>query len=120
VLDLPRHPDPVIEEVLARLDHVVVVSGVTVPAVTATSRVTARLVGLSATSHLVVRGSGGVDPTAIGRLLGLPVAVAMPDQRGLDEAIDLGVGPMRSRRGALARAAREVAGRVVLGDGLAA
>jgi len=120
VLDLPRHPDPVIEEVLARLDHVVVVSGVTVPAVTATSRVTARLVGLSATSHLVVRGSGGVDPTAIGRLLGLPVAVAMPDQRGLDEAIDLGAGPMRSRRGALARAAREVAGRVVLGDGLAA
>ena len=120
VLDLPRHPDPVIEEVLARLDHVVVVSGVTVPAVTAASRVAARLVGLSATSHLVVRGSGGVDAAAIGRLLGLPVAAAMPDQRGLDEAIDLGAGPVRSRRGALARAARQVAGRVVLGDGLAA
>jgi len=41
-------------------------------------------------------------------------------RRALNEAIDLGVGPMRSRRGALARAAREVAGRVVLGDGLAA
>ena len=44
----------------------------------------------------------------------------MPDQRGLDEAIDLGAGPVRSRRGALARAARQVAERVVLADGLAA
>jgi hypothetical protein len=55
---------------------------VTVPAVTATSRVTARLVGLSATSHLVVRGSGGVDAAEIGRLLGLPVAAAMPTSVG--------------------------------------
>ena len=120
VVDLPRHPDPVIEEVLARLDHLVVVTGVTVPAVTATSRVTARMAGLSAASHLVVRGSGGVDAAAIGRLLGMPVAAVMADQRGLDEAIDLGAGPVRSRRGALARAARQVAGRVMLADGLAA
>ena len=120
VLDLPRHPDPVVEEVLARLDHVVVVSGVTVPAVTAASRVASRLVGLSASPHLVVRGSGGVDAAAIARLLDMPVAAAMPDQRGLDEAIDLGAGPVRSRRGVLARAARQVVTRVTLPAGLAA
>jgi hypothetical protein len=33
----------------------------------------------------------------------------MGDQRGLDEAISLGVGPLRSRRGALARAAGQAA-----------
>jgi hypothetical protein len=29
----------------------------------------------------------------------------MGDQRGLDEAVDLGAGPARARRGSLARAA---------------
>ncbi len=33
---------------------------------------------------------------------------AMADQRGLAESIDLGLGPVRSRRGPLARAAQEV------------
>ncbi|MDQ6641492.1 MAG: CpaE-like family protein [Actinomycetota bacterium] len=113
VLDLPRHPDKVIEEVLSRCDHVVLVCGVTVPAVTAASRVSARLAGVSSAVHLVVRGSGGVDPAEIARVLHLPLAAAMPDQRGLDEAVDLGAGPIRSRRGALARSARLVAGRVV-------
>jgi secretion/DNA translocation related CpaE-like protein len=120
VLDLPRHSDPVVEEVLSRLDHVVVVSGVTVAAVTAASRVASRLEGLSATAHLVVRGAGGVDPPSVSRLLGMPLAAAMHDQRGLDEAIDLGAGPVRSRRGALSRAARQVAARLALPTALVA
>jgi hypothetical protein len=33
----------------------------------------------------------------------------MGDQRGLDEAISLGIGPLRSGRGPLARAARQAA-----------
>jgi hypothetical protein len=37
----------------------------------------------------------------------------MTDQRGVDEAISLGVGPLRSRRGTLARAARQVAAAVL-------
>jgi hypothetical protein len=113
VLDLPRHPDRVVDEVLSRCDHLVLVCGVTVPAVTSASRVAARLAGVSTDTHLVVRGSGGVDPSEIARVLHLPLAAAMPDQRGLDEAVDLGAGPIRSRRGALARSARLVAGRVV-------
>ncbi len=41
----------------------------------------------------------------------------MADQRGLAEAIDLGLGPVRSRRGPLGRAADEVLTRVsVLGE----
>ena len=35
-----------------------------------------------------------------------PVVAAMADQRGLAEAVDLGLGPVRSRRGPLGRAAR--------------
>jgi hypothetical protein len=59
--------------------------------------------------HLVVRGSpGGVDPDSVSQLLELPLLVAMPDQRHLDEAIDLGAGPARHRRGPLARAAQRV------------
>jgi hypothetical protein len=40
--------------------------------------------------------------------VGLPVLAAMADQRGLAESIDLGLGPLRSRRGPLARAASDV------------
>jgi hypothetical protein len=50
----------------------------------------------------------------VGRLLQLPVLATMADQRGLDEAIDLGAGPLRSRRGPLARAARAVADALVV------
>ena len=37
----------------------------------------------------------------------------MADQRGLDEAIDLGVGPARPRRGPLAGTARLAVDRLV-------
>jgi secretion/DNA translocation related CpaE-like protein len=106
VLDLPRHGDAVIEETLARCDQLVLVSTLTVPAVTAASRVVARL-PQAVPTHLVTRGgAGNVSPTEVSRLLGVPLTCAMPDQRGLDEAINLGAGPLRSRRGSLARAAR--------------
>ena len=39
------------------------------------------------------------------RLTSVPVAAQMPDQRGLEEAIDLGLGPVRSPRGPLGRTA---------------
>jgi secretion/DNA translocation related CpaE-like protein len=109
VVDVPRHPDPVVDEVLARCDQVLLVSTLTVPAVTAAARVARRLPAAPATG-LVLRGSGaGVAPHEVSRLLGLRVVATMGDQRGLDEAISLGVGPLRSRRGTLARAARQAA-----------
>ncbi|RNL81495.1 septum site-determining protein Ssd [Nocardioides marmorisolisilvae] len=108
VVDLPRHPDPVTDEVLARCDHVILVTTTTVPAVTAAARVARRLP--ASTSKVLLRDrTGGVNEFDIARLLRLPVLASMGDQRGLDEAISLGAGPLRFRRGALARAAKEVA-----------
>lgn len=115
VVDVPRHPDPVVDEVLARCDEVLLVSTLTVPAVAAAARVARRLPPGPGTG-LVLRGAAaGVSPREVGRLLGLQVVATMGDQRGLDEAISLGVGPLRSGRGTLARAARQAAQRVLSG-----
>ncbi|HET6153830.1 MAG TPA: septum site-determining protein Ssd [Marmoricola sp.] len=112
VVDLPRQRDAVGEEALSRCDQVVLVSTTTVPAVSAAARWVRRLPAIP--THLVLRGHrGGVPVTDIERLLGHRAAIRMPDQRGLDEAISLGLGPLRSRKGPLASAARSVAGAVV-------
>jgi hypothetical protein len=44
----------------------------------------------------------------------VPVLATMGEQRGLAEAIDLGLGPVRTRRGPLGRAAAEVLARLAL------
>lgn len=119
VVDVPRHQDPVVDEVLARCDRVLLVSTLTVPAVTAATRVARRLPSASGAGLVLRGGATGVAPHEVGRLLGLPVLATMSDQRGLDEAIALGVGPLRSRRGTLARAARQAAA-AVLGEARAA
>lgn len=107
VVDLPRHHDVVVEETISRCDHVVLVSTLTVPAVTSAARVAGRLPEHSPARHLVTRGNrSGVTPESVSRLLRMPLLATMGDQRGLDEAINLGAGPARSRRGTLARAAR--------------
>lgn len=108
VVDLPRHRDAAVEEALTRCDHVVLVTRLGVPAVSAAVRVAAALPAPTPRRHLVTRGSrAGVSPESVSRLLKVPLLAAMADQRGLDEAIDLGAGPVRSRRGPLAGAARE-------------
>jgi secretion/DNA translocation related CpaE-like protein len=110
VIDLPRHRDAVVEETITRCDHVVLVSTLTVPGVTSAARVATRLPEFSPQRHLVTRGSrAGVTPESVSRLLRMPLLAAMGDQRGLDESINLGAGPARSRRGTLARAARSCA-----------
>lgn len=106
VLDLPRASDPLVDEIVARCDRLLVVTVPTVAGVASAGRLCARFPDPSAL-RLVVRG-GGVDPEAIARATGVPVAARMPDQRGLAEAIDLGLGPVRSRRGPLGRAAQQV------------
>ncbi|HEX2893848.1 MAG TPA: septum site-determining protein Ssd [Marmoricola sp.] len=109
VVDVPRHPDPVVDEVLSRCDQVLLVSTLTVPAVSAATRIARRLPP-GANAGLVLRGgSAGVAPAEVAELLGIPVVATMGDQRGLDEVISLGIGPLRSGRGPLARAAREAA-----------
>lgn len=108
VADVPRHTASTHDEVLARCDHVVVVSTLTLPGVASASRTVARLPA-SVPRHLVTRGrAGGATPEEVARVLRVPLLVAMRDQRALDEALDLGVGPDRTGRGVLARAARLV------------
>ncbi len=115
VLDLPRHPDPVVEEAVARCDRLLVVVVPTVSGIASAGRLCARLADPSRL-RLVVRGAG-IDQAEIARATGVPVVARMGDQRGLGEAIDLGLGPVRSRRGPLGRAAGEVLTRLsVLGE----
>ncbi|WP_395656607.1 septum site-determining protein Ssd [Nocardioides sp.] len=106
VVDLPRTPDPLVDEVAARCDRLLVLVVPTVAGVTSAVRTCARHHDPTRV-RLVLRGSG-VDPASVARATGVPVLARMSDQRGLAEAIDLGLGPVRSRRGALGRAAAEV------------
>lgn len=103
VLDLARHPDPLIDEVASRCDRVLVMVLPTVPGLASAARLCARF-SKSAPLNVVVRGHG-VDPLEIGEVTEVPVLTSMADQRGVGEAIDLGAGPLRSGRGPLARAA---------------
>ena len=106
VVDLPRTPDPLLDEIAARCDRLLVVVVPTVAGVASAVRTCARHRDPT-TVRLVLRGRG-IEPQQVARATGVPVLATMPDQRGLAEAIDLGLGPVRSRRGALGRAASEV------------
>ncbi|WP_435746121.1 septum site-determining protein Ssd [Nocardioides sp. SYSU DS0663] len=114
VVDLPRSPGPAVDEVVARCDQLLVVVRPTVAGVSSAARLCARLEDRERV-RLVVRGRG-VDPVEVARVCGAPVVAAMPDQRGLPEVVDLGLGPVRSPRSHLGRAAQAVLARAgVLG-----
>ncbi|QIX28236.1 septum site determining protein [Nocardioides sp. JQ2195] len=106
VLDLPRSGGGLTEELMARCQALVVVTRANLPGLSSAARFVARA-SQSGPLSLVIRGSG-LDAAEAHRIVGAPVVAAMPDQRGLDEAIDLGQGPVKSRRGVLSRAARSV------------
>ncbi|WP_182525453.1 septum site-determining protein Ssd [Nocardioides dongkuii] len=112
VVDLPRTGDPLTEEVAARCDLLLVVVTPTVAGVASAARLCARFPDPGGV-RLVVRGRG-LAAREVARATGAPVLVEMTDQRGLDEGIDLGLGPVRSRRGPLGRAAGAVLDRVAL------
>lgn len=105
VVDLPRSGDLVVET-LARCALVAVVVVPTVTGVAAAARWVGALPDRGRVG-LVVRGHGA-EPRRVAELVGAPVLATMSDQRGLTEALDVGLGPVRSRRGPLATAAREV------------
>jgi secretion/DNA translocation related CpaE-like protein len=106
VVDLPRSVDPLVEELVARCDRVFVLTVPTVAGLASAARLCARFRDPTSL-RLVVRGDR-VRADAVSRLTTVPVAAQMPDQRGLEEAIDLGLGPVRSRRGPLGRTAVDV------------
>jgi secretion/DNA translocation related CpaE-like protein len=106
IVDLPRGWDALTEEVVTRCDHVLVTIVPSVPGLAAAVRVCERFADPGALG-LVVRGAG-LDDHTLTRLTGAPIAVRMNDQRGLSEATDLGLGPVRSRRTPLGRSATTV------------
>jgi secretion/DNA translocation related CpaE-like protein len=106
VLDLPRAPDPLVDEIASRCDYTLLVVLATVAGVSAAMRACGRF-AVPGNLGLVVRGAA-MDDESLGRLVGAPVLTRMSDQRGLAESIDLGLGPVRSRRGPLGRAASSV------------
>lgn len=107
VVDLPRHSSPMPDELLERCHSLVLVSTLALPAVSAAARKISNLPARS--TGVVLRGRNGRDAAEVARVLGRPVLASMRDQQGLDEAVALGLGPVRSGRGPLARAARRVA-----------
>jgi secretion/DNA translocation related CpaE-like protein len=112
VVDLPRSDDPLVAELGARCDRLLVVVRPTVVGVASTVRLCARYADPTSV-RLVLRG-GGVAPESVVRATGIPVLARMGDQRGLAETIDLGLGPVRSRRGNLGRTAGQVLDHLLL------
>ena len=106
VVDLPRSGGDLVVETVARCALVVLVVVPTVTGVAAAARWVAAVPDHGRV-RLLVRGRGA-DPRRVADLVGAPVVATMADQRGLAEALDLGLGPVRSRRGPLAAAAREL------------
>lgn len=114
VVDLPRSADPLVAEVASRCDLVVLVVAPTVCGAASTTSTVARFEQRGQVGGhwgLVVRGRG-LDPDEVARVTGLPLLAEMTDQRRLVESVDLGLGPVPSRRGPLARAAARVLARL--------
>jgi len=118
VIDVPRSVDALVAETLARCALIAVVVLPTVTGVTSAARWVAASPDRERCG-LVVRGAGA-DPRQMADLVGAPVLATMADQRGLAEAIDLGLGPVRSRRGPLAATVRDVLAALVPGSVAAA
>jgi len=108
VVDLPRTPDRLVDEVAARCDQLLVVTVGDVLGVSAAARMGARFAAHPDVG-IVLRGEV-VDAADVESAVRLPVVAQMRDQPRLGEALDLGLGPLRSRRGPLARAVAKVLG----------
>jgi secretion/DNA translocation related CpaE-like protein len=107
VVDLPRVVDDLTAEVVTRCDLLLMVTEASVAGVTAAGKVAALLTALTDRVGLAVRsGRGGVPAAQVAAALQAPLVVQVPVERRLAEQVDLGLGPVRSRRSSLARAAR--------------
>lgn len=115
LLDLPRTSagattgaDPA-AAALSRCELLVLVVLGTVSGVASAARVATRLAAERAEVGVVVRTvSGAVAPEAVAGALDLSLVADYPSRRRVVEQVDLGLGPVRSSRSPLARAARDV------------
>ena len=116
VVDLARHGGATTTELAGRCDGVFVVAPATLVGMASTARLVAAFGGLDASVGLVLR-PGGVLADDAAAATGLHVAHELGHQRGLAQAVDLGLGPLGARRGPLARAVRDLLGQAGVGAG---
>ncbi len=104
VVDCPRRLDAAAEEALARSSVVLLLVPAEVRAIAAATRVLGQLRSVVSETFLVVRSPGpsGLDAGVVADALELPLIAQMRPERGIDETLDEGLGPIRRRRGALA------------------
>jgi len=105
VVDLPRLLDALVQETLSRCDQLIVLTPMTFSALASGTRLCQSLPDSTLPRKLIARGAGLVVTNKAADTMRLPLLAAMNDQRGLDEDIYLGAGPLRRRKGPLGRAA---------------
>jgi len=110
VVDLPRTPDPLVDEVVSRCDLVLIATVATVSGVASAARLCARHQGRTGLG-LVLRGDRLHDHE-VAAATGVPVLASVPHQRSLAESVDLGLGPVRNQRGPLGRACVDLLARL--------
>ncbi|MGH3496079.1 MAG: septum site-determining protein Ssd [Nocardioidaceae bacterium] len=115
VVDVPRRLDAAAEEALTRSTMTVLVVPGEVRAVAAAARTLGRLRLIAQELAVVVRGPGpsGLDGEVVAESLGLPLLACMRPERGLAEALDQGLGPVRRRRGPLVSGCLEILDRLL-------
>lgn len=115
VVDLPRQADPRTAPVLSGCDHVLLVARSALGTVASAAKVADRLRAEATSLGLVVRTRGGTATAAeVARAVGVELLAELPEQRRLDEHLDLGLGPVHARRSPLARTARELLDRLAV------
>lgn len=104
LVDLPRHGDGVTLELARRCDRLLVVCRSSIAGLASAGQVVSALGVADGVASLALR-PGRVGESDAAQVTGLPIAAVVPDQPRVVEALDLGLGPLPRRRGALARVA---------------
>jgi secretion/DNA translocation related CpaE-like protein len=112
VVDLPRWGDDAATSVLATCDRVVVVCAAHVRGVRGARRILERLPSRDAVELVVRTTSRSADANDVAAALGVQQHVVLGEDRGLEERLDLGLGPCHRRRSPMTRAAEALARRL--------
>ncbi len=108
VADLPRQHMAVVDEVVSRCDLLLVVVRPSLTGVASAARLIAAQPGGVRAGLVLRRVPRAIPAGEVSAAVGLPVLAEMADQRGVDESVELGLGPLRSSRGPLVRAATDL------------
>lgn len=108
ILDLPRSLDSATRLAVDRCDLVVVVCPLSLGAVVSGQRLLGRLRRHKDLVAVVRGGPRTIDAREVAATLQIPLLVEVSDQRGLDEVLGIGGGPLRSRGSGLRKASLAV------------